>query len=721
MTTLAVGTSGPATSPFIGLDLAEALGLRMASGSARPRFDQDVWDFSGMIDAPAYMTPGDKIADFRPITNPLWRTVARTYLAARLLPRHPSVATLPHAYRTPLSVKSISTALGYVIRWLNYLTDQGVTSLTQVHQHHCDTFLSEVSTSRLSPGTPVHLLTVTANVAAAQALVPYSAILPDAYPKGFQPWGQQSATSIAGYRKPDANSTPVVPDEMLRPLLANCLYLIDTIGPHLATEATKARAAKGSIKLAGGYHLNQAQLRHLVADIEDRRAGGQPAPEAYLTSVNRRRNQGWSEDDLLLHVSLIQVLVNAGLKRNLSPAQRDQLRPLLEDWVRECGIEKPWCRDSPLVPCMTGEGRIPWSEPVGIFALKTMIRVVIGAAYVLTSALSGMRHSELVEIAAGSRVREEPTASLVRYRVNSRLIKHRDLGGVPESWVVIEDVYRALGIAEQVAGAKLGQLLFTGAHFTSGDETDIRRWMNGPAGQRLGLEPVPDGPLHATALRRTLSRAIAQRPHGLLAGKWHLKHVSVTTTEGYAARPGGHQARFLTEVRAEEETEHLRLTAAAYEDYRRGVRPSGNGARELLAVFQHADAALDGHRPGDARVIDDRRVEALLKARAKTLHIGVANYCWFTDPAKALCLSMAGTPDAREPLIGMCDSARCGQATHHPHHRAMWADHVEQTRAVFLGNPRISPIERARAQEIHDRAMRIVQAIDSAQETTSDQ
>ncbi|MFI7349355.1 hypothetical protein ACIBSR_24295 [Streptomyces sp. NPDC049936] len=196
----------------------------------------------------------------------------------------------------------------------------------------------------------------------------------------------------------------------------------------------------------------------------------------------------------------------------------------------------------------------------------------------------------------------------------------------------------------------------------------------------------------------------------------HLKHVSVATTEGYTARPGGHQAAFLAEVQTEEEVEHTRLTVAAYHDYQQGTLPSGRGARGLIAAFQNVDHSLAGHDPGPATVADDRRVEKLLKAKAKakTLHIGVANYCWFTDPAKALCLTMAGTPNATEPLMGMCDSARCPQATHHPQHRQAWADHAENTRAVFLGNRRLSAPERQRAQQTYERSMRIVESIDAA-------
>src|SRR5664279_335481 len=199
-----------------------------------------------------------------------------------------------------------------------------------------------------------------------------------------------------------------------------------------------------------------------------------------------------------------------------------------------------------------------------------------------------------------------------------------------------------------------------------------------------------------------------------MAAKVHLKHVSIVSTEGYAARPGGQQAAFVAELTAEEDAEHLRLTTVAYDSYQRGVLPTGRGARDLVAGFRAVDDILARHEPDPATVVDDRRVEGLLRATSKTLHVGVATYCWFTDPGKALCLQLAGTPDAEQPLIGMCDSARCPQATHHPRHRAAWAAHAQHTEAVFLGNPRLSKPERARAQAVLDRATRIVTEIDAA-------
>jgi len=46
----------------------------------------------------------------------------------------------------------------------------------------------------------------------------------------------------------------------------------------------------------------------------------------------------------------------------------------------------------------------------------------------------------------------------------------------------------------------------------------------------------------------------------------------------------------------------------------------------------------------------------------------------------------------------MCDSARCPQATHHPRHRPVWAEHAERTRL----------------QADYDRAVRVVNEIDTA-------
>ena len=208
---------------------------------------------------------------------------------------------------------------------------------------------------------------------------------------------------------------------------------------------------------------------------------------------------------------------------------------------------------------------------------------------------------------------------------------------------------------------------------------------------------------------------LAYRPGGVLAAKVHLKHVAVATTEGYASRPGGAQAELLAEVNQHESERNLALLWEEFRNYQNGIMPAGPGARELTDFFASIDAGLDPAQAPAAKVQrSDREIRSLLTKRASVLHLGTANYCWFTDPSRALCLRLAGDQASDKPLIGMCDSARCPQATHHPCHRPVWAGHAESTR-TFLGQlGRTQKTERARLQAEYDRAVRVLARIDEA-------
>jgi hypothetical protein len=640
-------------------------------------------------------------------------------LMARLAPLHPAVATLPHAFRTSLNPHSLWAELKHLTSWFNHLTAAGVTTLADVDQQHCDRYLAAVSRSITDPDRLLSPATTTAMVRVPQLLALYAEILSDSYRPGFTPWAGRSADEVAGYSRTNVNRVPPVPDSLLRPLLMNSLYLLETISPHLVLDAQAVLAADQH-EAASRRGLRIGEIPKMRAAIERRRASNVPAPLISTGGLGKRLREGWDPRDPLLqmawHPVVLEVASAMGHRRSL-----EILRPELERWVQKCGVQEPWCRNPAEVPRQDTAELVPWTRPMSRQRLDTTIYAVVSAAFALTSALSGMRSSELAELSAGCSRQEERHGGANRFRLVTRRIKGEPFGGTEDAWVVIEDVYRAIGAAQALTGAATGDLLFATASNNSAARFRVlREWIRGEAGQRLGLEPIPDGPVNPRALRRTLAMTIAQRPHGLMAAKVHLKHVSVATTEGYTARPGGHQAAFTAEITAEEEAEHLRLTVAAYQDYQRGDLPSGPGARDLIASFQAADQVLDRHDPGPVTVIDDRRVERILKAQAKSLHLGVGNYCWFTDPSKALCLKVAGTPDAAEPLIGMCDSARCPQATHHPQHRQVWADHAETTRAVFLGNPTLSKPERARAQATFDRATRIVAEIDTTSGPTTE-
>lgn len=721
MSTLISSTvaAGTGSHPFRGLPVAETAGLRLRPSGPRPVFDQDVWDLTGLADAPVVMGTHRKILNFTGIVNPRWRQVAREYLLARLAPRHPAVVTLPHAFRAALNPNSLWSELKHLTGWFNHLTRVGVVSLAEVDQRLCDTYLANASRSTTAPERALSPATTAALVRTPKHLARYAEILSDHYRSGFTPWAGRGADEVAGYVRTPENRVPPVPDALLRPLLANSLYLVDTVGPHLAAEAARARAAD-THEAQSRRGLLIREIDQLHAAIEHRRRAGTPAYQAAPSTISQRLRTGWDPDDPLLHLAWHPLVVEAagamGHRRNL-----EILRPELERWAAECGIAERWCRDgAPVGRHDTGE-LVGWSRPMARHELDAAIYAVTSACFYLTSALTGMRASELVELSAGCRRAEQRPGGGTRLRLVTRKIKGEEFGGVEDAWVVIDEVHRAIGMAEALTATPLdGRLFCTDSNNSHNRYTALRSWINGEHGQRLGLDPIPDGPVNPRALRRTLAMTIAARPHGLMAAKVALKHLSVATTEGYTARPGGHQAAFLSEVATAEETEHLRLTVAAYEDYQRGVLPAGKGARDLLAAFKAADQILARHDPQAVTVVDDRRVERVLKAKAKTLHLGVGNYCWFTDPDKALCLKLAGTPDADQPLMGMCDSARCPQATHHSRHRQVWADHAANIKTVFLGNPRLSTLERTRAQTTFDRATRIIAEIDAAAHATKE-
>jgi hypothetical protein len=699
--------------PFQGLCVTETAGLRLRPSSPRAVFDQDVWDLTGLADAPVVMSTHRKILDFTDIANPRWRQVAREYLLARLAPLHPAVATLPHAFRTPLNPHSLWGELRHLTVWFNHLTRAGVASLSEVDQRRCDTYLAHASRSITGPDRPLAPATIVAAVRAPKHLALYAEILSDRYRPGFIPWAGHSAGEVAGYVRTAENRVPPVPDAVLRPLLANSLYLLDTIGPQLAVEVATARAA-GAREAQSRRRLRTQEIDALRAAIEQRRITAIPAYRAAAPTISKRLKTGWDPHDPLLHLAWHPLVVDVagamGHRKDL-----EILRPELERWAAECGIAEPWCRNAAMVARQDSSEVVPWARPMSRHALEVTVYAATSACFYLVSALTGMRASELVELTAGCRRQEQRPGGGTRLRLVTRRIKGEEFGGVEDAWVVIDDAHRAIGMAEALTGSRPGGRLFaTESNNSSRRYTALRSWINGDHGRQLGLEPIPDGPVNPRALRRTLAMTIAQRPHGLMAAKVALKQVSVATTEGYTARPGGHQAAFLAEVTAAEEAEHVQLTVAAYEDYQRGALPSGKGARDLLAAFKAVDEVLARHDPEAVTVIDDRRVERILKAKAKTLHTGVGNYCWFSDPSKALCLTLAGTPNTDQPLMGMCDSARCPQATHHDRHREVWADHADNTRAVFLGNPRLSTLERARAQATIDRATSIVAEIDAA-------
>jgi len=623
-----------------------------------------------------------------------------------------------HAYRTPRNLLTCKNRLEQMRRWFNWLTFRGVTQLSQVGDQHCAEHLEHRSYRRDSYGHPIAALSATTRCQVAVAVIEIALygelFTADRYRPGFKPWAGRNAATVSHNRSQAENKTPPVPAEIFQPMLTAALYFVDVLGPHI-TAAEQTRLAE----------IRQANLLPTVRSVDDdrlmavvRRHVEEKRPFDALPDdhVHRRLRQGWRPDDPLLAVNLNRIAQAAGYRQFYGRWLRT-LRSPIEAAAAAVGVHSGWAHDAAMVIRADGAGEVPWTLPLRARGIRDLTNLARTACLLVTAALSGMRSGELMELRRDDHYSTANRGEPVRCRLRSKVIKGQPLGGTHDEWVVTEEVFRAVDLAGELRPDDGPEALLFGRFQLDWLYPKLRRWVNGPEGQRLGLAPIPDGPVTMRMLRRTLAMELAYRPGGLLAAKVHLKHISVATTEGYASRPGGAQAKLLTEIGKEEEERNLTLLAQAYEDYQRGVRPAGPGARDLVDFFDTVDGKLAIRDAGAPKLTSDRAVRNLMMKRAATLHLGAANYCWFSDPSRALCLKLAGTPTADKPLAGMCDSTRCPQATHHPCHRPVWDGQARTLKVLLGGLSRRQKTERDRLEAELTRVETVITDIDAAAST----
>ncbi|QIS09796.1 site-specific integrase [Nocardia arthritidis] len=708
-------------SPFALTDVCDQAGLALPAGAHRPVFEDDLWDFTDVVGLPVDMTLVSRRFTFVGIIDLRWRLVAKELIMALLAPRHPAVVRLPRAYRTPLHLRSCRLRLSEISRFFDWLASRGITMLSTVDTSTCEAYLAFRRYLTVADGTVVGEQSPAIRRSAAQIildLIDYRDLFTaDRVSESLRPWGGATASAVA--EMPSGrmgNKTPPIAGEMLQPMLAAALHLVEVLGPHAIelNEQIRETDRLSSLKAPGLCHSSPTAIDDIRTVLADYIATNTPLPMLEDHDINRRLTARWSTDDPVLPVATGILARQAGYTQLWSRWQRP-LRGPLRDAVAAVGVEKAFARDAAEAPTANGNSSA-WTLPLHRSQAVALVGIIRTAALIVVAATSGMRASELMELRVGCRRPiAAPVPGLERYRIASKIVKGQPLGGTDDEWVVIEPAYRAVELAEKLHdNPREGALLFSRFAFQV-RYTWFRNWVNSPAGVRLGLAPIPEGPVTLRMLRRTLALEMAYRPGGVLATKLHLKHIATATTEGYASRPGGAQAELLAEVNKHEADRNLQLVLAEFHNYQQGILPAGPGARSLTEFFTSVDTELNTEPAAAPKIQrNDRDILNLLSKRANTLHLGAANYCWFTDPSRALCLKLADTPTADRPLIGMCDSARCPQATHHQVHRPVWIEHAERTK-TFLGQlGRTRTTEHARLQADHHRALRVIADIDAA-------
>jgi hypothetical protein len=713
-------------SPFTGTDICREAGLTLPDRTPRPVFDDDLWDFTDVVGLPVQMALYRRRFDFTTITDPRWRLIAKELILALLVPTHDAVVRLPRAYRTALQLTSCYSRLYEAGKFFGWLDQRGIAALAELDTYLCEQYLAFRRYVVDADDVVVGEQSAGVRRAAAQMivdLVDYRDLFTsDRVPADLRPWGGATASAVAEMPSGrEGNKTPAVPAEVLQPMLAAALHLVQALGPHVVELNEQIREIDNvwATGAPGLRHRSPAMVSAVKRLLADHQATGTPLPMLEDHDVNRRLTAGWDANDPLLPVSTGVLARQAGYVQfwtEWMPALRE---PLI-DTLNAVGVEKILGRDAAEAPTADGITLLAWTLPLHRSEAAALIGIARTAAIVVLAAASGMRASELMELRVGCRRVEELISGLKRYSVVSKIIKGQGLGGTDDKWVVIEPVHQAIELIEKLHDDPRDDALLLSRFSFRVRYLWFRSWVNSPAGARLRLAPIPDKPVALRMLRRTLALEMAHRPGGVIAAKLHLKHIAAATTEGYAARPGGAQSELLAEVNKLEADHKLQLVLAEFRNYQQGILPAGPGARSLTEFFATIDGDLKTESTAAPKIQrNDRDILNLLSKRAKALHLGPANYCWFTDPSRALCLKLAGTPSADRPMIGMCDSARCPQATHHGQHRPVWAEHAERTK-TFLGQlGKTRTTEHARLQADYDRAVRVITSIDTTTRTSA--
>jgi hypothetical protein len=153
-----------------------------------------------------------------------------------------------------------------------------------------------------------------------------------------------------------------------------------------------------------------------------------------------------------------------------------------------------------------GSAAIPWTIPLSVLEVRDLRCYLHTACLIITAMITGMRSCELKELRIGCRRSTVTGPGLTRYRLAGKLIKGQGLGGTDDEWVVVEEVDRAVALAEQLCDDTAPGAPVFGAFAFGSRYPRFRAWVNGPAGQRLCLAPIPSGPPFRNGDARSASR-----------------------------------------------------------------------------------------------------------------------------------------------------------------------------------------------------------------------
>jgi hypothetical protein len=655
--------------------------------------------------------------DFAFIADPLQRLTAKEYLWARLNERRPG-------YQDRLAPSYAYVTLRRLRPFMTFVQAQtGAFILAAVDQDLLDAFLADQRRSLRSAGRIAQLVNAVIDLHRHAEVLTQGGL-------ACEPWRGRPAVRIAGIVAGNAeNRTPRIPDPVMAELLRWSFKYVDIFSPDILAarrelDALVARSRELNVYGAGYRHgmidviVHERLERYLAA----RHAAGRGVPVWQNVGIG---NAGTDEPADAATPQFNYALMNLHVGcETRSIAQRPAINGMLLAAVRELGTEVGGMNTPIAVDPDTGR---PWRERFDSKSLAHEENMLQAACYVICAYLSGMRDSEVQAMKAGCHTVTRSVDGLVeRHRIAS--ITYKSGGdrrrGEPAEWITIAPVARAIAMMERLSAAARARRHVDGLWPVLKDKARTNTHLakqaillinafrahldaayGTPASPTIPYGP-DDKPWHFTTrqFRRTVAWYIANRPFGTVAGKIQYKHASIAMFEGYA---GASASGFRREVEQERALGRLDDIVEHYEDFRRGLKPTGPASARILREFERVRRELDDF-PG--RVVDLGRVRAMLGHLACTLHVGFLNDCFF-DPATALCLERDRAADRSAPILTHCSPDRCPNSCITRRHLAPWKASIAEADAL-LANPGLPPLQRAALVADNARKRRVIEPLD---------
>ncbi|WP_328308423.1 hypothetical protein OG432_05860 [Streptomyces sp. NBC_00442] len=647
-----------------------------ADPSLMPQFGDRFWDLAVAGHA-GNRYASEFFIDFASLGDATRREAAREFLFWRLN-THPVRGALP-------SISTVAAEWWNLRCFFRFLdTEHAGIRLDTVTQPILDSYLLHCHGEELMPSSLRHRLQVIPRLHLAAEGMPSDAL-------EINPWNGRPLSRIIGGPAVSRheNQTPRIPPRVIAPLVQAALFYVRTAAPDIISARAELTELQASVS-----EIHGLSLARLDRYLDSLAAGGRGVPVLDGTGL---------QPHLAGSPAYTYIMRKSGAGRDIAGGSYDDhiVRAL-----ERLGAE-PGGMDTPITPHpQTGR---PWRDRFSPPAVPHEERLLRAACYILIAYLSGMRDSEVKELRDGCHFTERSTDGVVvRHKVRSQLVKGGR--GAPESWVVIEPVAQAIEVLECLPHR---DLLFcrpvAGRPYSTISANRMNENLNAFRAHCADIGfPVPDvdgEPWNLTTrqFRRTVAWHIAHRPYGTVAGMVQYKHLSVAMFEGYA---GTSPSGFRAEVAAEEALARLADIVERYDDFKAGVRSTAPGGTRTDNEFSRVQEDLQDF-PG--RVVDERRLHAMLKTSAHTLHVGTLNDCYY-QPETALCRT-AGTED--RPLLNNCRPERCGNSTITIRHRPGWeAARSDTERALaFVG---LSDLQRTALRGHTSDIIRVIEGIDRA-------